>query len=458
MRSVRRSDDIVDALAVCLDAASQGEASPAAQSAHGDELTELVALAQSLHVLGRVTPREAFVRTARRELVAKLPDHPAPWAARWAALWAALWRRRLPLLQVRAGAVIGALMAVAMALVLTHGVLTAAAAAAPGDFLYGLQVRVDRLPLVMTRDAEAAARLRLELADKRLSEAEEMVIAGHPDGVPAALRAYEAEMGALAEMVQRTHRQATAEREALMALWQGARADHLASLERLRQGAPVGAQPVIRHAIALWERVDAPGAGPLHETDRDPELAPSVDAPVGTPTDTPVDAPTDRPVGTPTDTPVDAPTDRPVGTPTDTPVDAPTDIPADAPVELPIDTPMGPQGPLNEQAPAEQAPPSDLPAAVPSPQAPEDAGEPEGTGDPPPQPGVPTPSPTPPQPGAPPEDAGPRDGVPPVGSPPVEAPPVEAPPVEVPPEAPPELGDQGGPVDAPGPDAPARGH
>jgi hypothetical protein len=385
----------------------------------------VVGLARSLHVLGRVTPREAFVRRARRELVARLPDRPEP-RATW---WEALWHRRLPLLHVRAGALVSALLVLAVIFVLTNGVLTAAAAAAPGDRLYGVQVQIDRLPLVFTRNTEAAARLRLELAAKRLSEAEQTVAVGHPDRVPAALRAYEAEMGALAEMVQRSHRQATAERAALMALWQGARAEHLAALARLQQAVGPEAVAPIRRAVVLWDGAEAaPDTGPSHETDRDPESAPPVDAPVGAPADMPADMPAD------------------------VPADMPADVPADAPVAPPIDTPVGPRGPRNEPPsvertpPAEQGPSPDRPDAAPSPPAPEDAERPddagrpedagkpeetgrlEGVGDPPAR----SDPPAPPQPGAPPGDArGPAQG----------------PPQELPPES----GDQGPSDPIPGP-------
>ncbi|MBN1250442.1 MAG: hypothetical protein JXC32_22450, partial [Anaerolineae bacterium] len=254
MSQPTRVERIEHALAECLAALPNGEAATQARLAqhpdHSDELAELVSLAHALTALSAVAPRRAFLEEASRQLIARLPDRKAP-VQRWLGHLAprGLWQLRLPVVSLRVGTLISALVVLAIVVGLTHGILHAAASAGPGDWLYPLHVKADHLPLLLAPDAEAAARLRLTLAGERLAEAQGEIEAGDRRHVPLVLHAYETEMAALAELLQEVEEP---QRSVVIELWGTARLDHVTMLKVLLEEAAEEDQDAIREALDVW--------------------------------------------------------------------------------------------------------------------------------------------------------------------------------------------------------------
>lgn len=327
-------DPLGAALADCLDALEQGEKAIeerlAQYPAYADELGELLRVAQRLRPLGELSPRREFAEAATEQLVARLGDRGTPWRARIERLW----QTRLPVFQWRTGAALSGLGILVIIAMLAGGVLYTAAAAGPGDPLYGLNLRLEQVQLSLARNPEVAARIHLDLASKRLRETGIQVERGDVDHALAALEAFEKEIGSVARLVRDAD---GVEHDILLGLLSDAQLTHLEALDSLLARAPEGARAAIEHAIELLvsgggRPVDAPGAGPTEE--------PKVEEPAqeaSPPTALPV--PTVEP-GPPTTVP--APTE--VVVPTAPPVAPPT---------LPVPAPVVPT--------VEPGPPADLP-------------------------------------------------------------------------------------------------
>lgn len=140
--------------------------------AERDELIALLRLSVDLGALEAPAADPAFRLRARNRMLAAAAHRRQ---ARWNPL-AALPR---PLIRVAyAGGLAAAL--------LVGGLTTAAASAnsLPGDPLYGVKLGVERAQLATTFDSAARARLELQFADVRLSEAQRLFAAGRvKDGV-----------------------------------------------------------------------------------------------------------------------------------------------------------------------------------------------------------------------------------------------------------------------------------
>ena len=330
-------DRLSAALADCLEALERGE-SPleeilARYPADAEELRELLGLAERLEPLGELTPRRAFAEGATEQLMARLGERRAPW---WAWL-GRLGQTRLPVLRWRTGAALSGLGILLVLMLLGGGVWYTAAAAGPGDALYGLNLRLEQAHLRLVRNPEAAARIHLDLAGKRLRETELRLDGGELGRALAALDAFEKEIGSVADLVRKAE---GVEHDILLGLLSDARLTHLEVLDSLLARAPEGARGALEHAIdlvVLYEGrpAETPGADRPAEEPAEEAGRPTV-IPVPTEVVIPTAKPT-RPAEPPAPTEV-APTIRP-GPPTALPVPTqvvvPT-IPPGPPITLPV--------------------------------------------------------------------------------------------------------------------------
>ena len=331
-------DRLSAALADCLEALERGE-SPleeilARYPADAEELRELLGLAERLEPLGELTPRRAFAEGATEQLMARLGERRAPW---WAWL-GRLGQTRLPVLRWRTGAALSGLGILLVLMLLGGGVWYTAAAAGPGDALYGLNLRLEQAHLRLVRNPEAAARIHLDLAGKRLRETELRLDGGELERALKALDAFEKEIGSVDDLVQKAE---GVEYDLLLGLLSDARLTHLEVLDSLLARAPEEARPALEHAMETVRRpggrpADGPAAVPPTEEPEVEEPAEEAGPPSKVPAPTQVVIPTDEP-GPPTALPV--PTVEPappITLPVPTEV-APT-IPPAPPTALPVPT------------------------------------------------------------------------------------------------------------------------
>jgi hypothetical protein len=369
MRDVTDSHTTIDrALEHCLAALAHDDADRQQVLArfpeYEQELTELLDLVQTLQSLGQLSPGPSFVAGARERLVARLPGRRAGSRGPLARLW---WNR-LPIIPLRVTPLLKAFAAVALVCVLAQGVLGAVSAAEPGGLLYGLSLRVERLPLVLPRSAEAATMTHLHLATKRLRDARTVLNDRQLDRILASFKAYENEMASVDELIRRAE---GAEQETLSRMRYTARMEHLDVLTCILADVPDDVRDAIYHAMEISLVSDLsipalpeapPTALPNFEAQLDDKGEPAndpavVDAPVQTQEPEPPVALPNAPTVLP---PVEPgpPAGLPIPTEPVQVADEP-DPPADRvdgpPVEVPDDTgpPAGPPG--------TPGPPIDLP-------------------------------------------------------------------------------------------------
>jgi hypothetical protein len=151
-------------LARCLDEIRSGrstlEECVARHPECGDELRSLLEMALSIKA-DQVTPSFEFKQRARRRLFEEMQTAPQKYG-RTSWLWP-----RLAGLRVLAVAVIG----LSVAGVAGGGTVLAAQGSLPGDGLYGVKTGFENVQLALAPGDEAKAKLRLDIAQKRVDEA-----------------------------------------------------------------------------------------------------------------------------------------------------------------------------------------------------------------------------------------------------------------------------------------------
>lgn len=100
------------------------------------------------------------------------------------------------------------------------GVAFAMQASLPGDSLYPLKITVERTELVVTRDAEAEARLYIRFAHRRMAEIQLLVLEGSYERIPDTVTMFEHQVGQATKAVNILARSETSRAKVLASsLW-----------------------------------------------------------------------------------------------------------------------------------------------------------------------------------------------------------------------------------------------
>jgi hypothetical protein len=260
------------------------------------------------------------------------------------------------------------------------GMAYAVDGAAPGDWLYGLDLAVEKLQLDLTTNPQSKAELSLAFAQERLEEARDRLDEGDVENMEMALDEYGTTIAALAQLVGAAE---GADPDALADLLEAAFAIHAAQLEALLEELPDQAQAGIERALEASQagratalealgRRGQPSNTVVPALEELPEELP-VDIPVAPPVDVPAGPPAELPVGPPDEIPAAPPVDIPVAPPMDVPAAPPVDVPTAPPVEVPVappvDVPAAPPVEIPVAPPDELPvePPADVPPDLPAP-------------------------------------------------------------------------------------------
>jgi hypothetical protein len=138
-----------------------------------DELISLLRLSIDVGRLPQPAPDPAFRLRARNRMLASAQERR---------------RRRRPAL---VSALRPALAAAAVLVALTGGMTVAASNSLPGEPLYGVKIGLEQVRLTATFNPADRARLRLNLADRRLDEAQRLVALGRVEDAVTAVDHYD---------------------------------------------------------------------------------------------------------------------------------------------------------------------------------------------------------------------------------------------------------------------------
>ncbi len=173
----------------CLDALRDGRSlhrvlqrSPAER----DELIDLLRVSTDVAQLQRPAPDPAF-KLRTRNLMLAVAAHRRASAAR--SRWVARPAFRLALAVGLSGALLGA------------GIVAASAQSLPGDPLYQVKRGMERVQLSLTLDPAANARLRMQLATRRVSEAAQLSAQGRVAEALSLITAFDTDVAELGRQV-----------------------------------------------------------------------------------------------------------------------------------------------------------------------------------------------------------------------------------------------------------------
>ncbi len=231
------------ALARCLDELIDEERPSQACPEQEGAFAGLVELAACLRSAGRLEAPAAFRERAKARLLSRLDPAPAqpeqkrPGRFSVREAWKRLgnFRLDLPLPSLRAPAVVVLILLLLLALTIS----TTAAQALPGDPLYPLKTGYEHTRLSLARPDSAAARLHLEFVQRRYAEVIALFKANRTAQIPAAVRAYQAELSAALACLETCAIPTEEERQALQTDLLTFLAGHQAQFESILKQWPV---------------------------------------------------------------------------------------------------------------------------------------------------------------------------------------------------------------------------
>jgi Domain of unknown function (DUF5667) len=202
-------------------------------------------------MLPRPTPRAAFKRSLRAQLMVQAPSVLSPRESTWSRVTGAFLRPALR----------PAMVAAVIALLVFASAGKAAADSLPGDAAFGLKVAAEQLQLALALDDTTRLRLLAEQADHRLAELAEAV-STRPGSAPTATDAYAAAIQrftAALDALQGKPGTSADKQTAADDVVDAAHLRHEAVLDELEKTAPESAQQGLERAREEADKLHASG-------------------------------------------------------------------------------------------------------------------------------------------------------------------------------------------------------
>ncbi len=134
-------------------------------------------------------------------------------------------------------------------------ILLPAAGITPDSAFYGIKRAVERIQMAFTRDEVARANLRMQFAERRLSEAREMADREKPEFVEDLMQEYTRDINQTRERIQNRYQECVEKEDETCARYADvietvseATIKHIAVLEEIEQKVPEQAREAIQHA------------------------------------------------------------------------------------------------------------------------------------------------------------------------------------------------------------------
>jgi hypothetical protein len=202
-------------------------------------------------MLPRPTPRAAFKRSLRAQLMVQAPSVLSPRESTWSRVTGAFLRPALR----------PAMVAAVIALLVFASAGKAAADSLPGDAAFGLKVAAEQLQLALALDDTTRLRLLAEQADHRLAELAEAV-STRPGSAPTATDAYAAAIQRFTDALDALQGKPGTSADKQTAADDVVDAAHLrheAVLDELEKTAPESAQEGLERAREEADKLHASG-------------------------------------------------------------------------------------------------------------------------------------------------------------------------------------------------------
>ena len=202
-------------------------------------------------MLPRPTPRAAFKRSLRAQLMVQAPSVLSPRESTWSRVTGAFLRPALR----------PAMVAAVIALLVFASAGKAAADSLPGDAAFGLKVAAEQLQLALALDDTTRLRLLAEQADHRLAELAEAV-STRPGSAPTATDAYAAAIQRFTDALDALQGKPGTSADKQTAADDVVDAAHLrheAVLDELEKTAPESAQQGLERAREEADKLHASG-------------------------------------------------------------------------------------------------------------------------------------------------------------------------------------------------------
>lgn len=255
-----RTDELTDALAICLDSVERGERTVeeclGLYPEHREELASLLGTASSVRERAGVSPRPGFRLTSRQRLLERLEPHQHP-LKRWF-----LRRTRKntgPVFVPRLVPLWTIILILAVSLI-GSGTAYASGSALPGDGLYPLKLSIEDARLFLADDARDAS-LKIQFAQKRAEEIQALIETHREKDLSLAVDLFSNQVAAATDSLT-----VLAQTEPERAAQLGSQLDqtlstHTDKLNSLLATVPDAAKPAIEHALLASSR----GQGAVHD-------------------------------------------------------------------------------------------------------------------------------------------------------------------------------------------------
>ncbi len=247
----------------CLARLAQGESIETCLAEYpqwAEELRPLLELGSLLHMMAVPAAQEAARQQGEERLKRRLRSRSrSGWLPALVSIPSqilSLWKDTITnFLEVFMMKKAFASLALVVALLFGSGALTAFASqnALPGDALYPVKTALEDARLALTSNHAAAARLALQLSERRVQELTALAQAGRFDDMQAAAQRLNAHLQTAAQSLEALARTNPTQANAVAVLLTQAQQSEQQVIASLQDAAPVAARPALNQAVAALQ-------------------------------------------------------------------------------------------------------------------------------------------------------------------------------------------------------------